>query len=492
MFIDGQFVQSKSSKFVEVLNPATQDIVGSVPLATPEELQAAVDSAKEAFPMWRNTPITTRQRVMFKLQEILRENMDEVAESIVTENGKTFEDARGDVIRGLEVVEHACGLASHLMGETVENVSRDIDTYSYRQPLGVCSGICPFNFPAMIPLWMFPIAITAGNTFILKPSEKTPGASTILARMAAEAGVPKGVLNIVHGSVDTVNFICDSPDIRAISFVGSDRAGRYIHSRGTANGKRVQSNLAAKNHATILPDADKAHTLNCLTAAGFGASGQRCMALSTVIFVGESQNWIQELKSKAENLIVGEGHMDNVGLGPVISGESKARIERLIASAEEEGAEILLDGRNIQVPNFPKGNFIGPTIITNVKPHMQCYKEEIFGPVLLCMNAESLDEAISITNNNPYGNGCAVFTQSGSSARKYQYEIDVGQVGINLPIPVPLPFFSFTGSRSSFVGSTHFYGKEGVKFFTQLKTVTSNWRAPAEKSHLSMSMPILK
>jgi malonate-semialdehyde dehydrogenase (acetylating)/methylmalonate-semialdehyde dehydrogenase len=492
MWINGRAVHSKATKFIEVRNPATNELISKVPHCTPDELQAAVNAASAAFPEWRNTPITVRQRVMLKYQQIIRDRLDDIADSIVKENGKTFEDARGDVTRGLEVVEHACAIASHLMGETVENVSKNIDTYSYRQPLGVCAGICPFNFPAMIPLWMFPIACTAGNTFIMKPSEKTPGACMMLAEMAKEAGLPDGVLNIVHGGVDTVNFICDDPAIRAISFVGSDKAGRHIHQRGTANGKRVQANLGAKNHAAVLPDADKTGALNALTAAAFGASGQRCMAISVAVFVGESKKWVEDLKEKAQGLVVGEGHMKGVGLGPVISSDSKKRIDGLIDSAKKEGANLVLDGRGIKVNGFEKGNFVGPTIISGVKPNMECYKEEIFGPVLCCVEVDTLDEAIDFINTNSQGNGCAIFTQSGAAARKFQFEIDVGQVGINLPIPVPLPFFSFTGSRGSFVGATHFYGKEGVKFYTQIKTITSNWRAAETSQQVNMAMPILK
>jgi malonate-semialdehyde dehydrogenase (acetylating)/methylmalonate-semialdehyde dehydrogenase len=378
------------------------------------------------------------------------------------------------------------------MGETVENVSRNIDTYSYRQPLGVCAGICPFNFPAMIPLWMFPLAITCGNTYVLKPSERDPGASMMLARLAKEAGLPDGVLNVVHGAKDTVNFICDAPDIRAISFVGGDAAGRHIHERGTRNGKRVQSNMAAKNHATILPDADKNRTLDQLVGAAFGASGQRCMALSAAVFVGEAKNWIPDLVERVRKLKVSQGEEPGADLGPLISPQAKARVESLIQSAADEGAKVVLDGRGIKVQGYEKGNFVGPTVIADVKPNMKCYTEEIFGPVLICLTADTLDDAIKMINSNPYGNGTAVFTNSGALARKYQHEIDVGQVGINVPIPVPLPFFSFTGSRKSFLGATHFYGKMGVEFFTQTKTITSNWNPDSYVSQgIQTSMPLL-
>jgi len=373
----------------------------------------------------------------------------------------------------------------------VENVSRNIDTYSYRQPLGVTAGITPFNFPAMIPLWMFPLATVTGNTFVLKPSERDPGASMIIARLAQEAGHHDGVLNIIHGAKDAVNFICDSPPIRAISFVGGDTAGRHIHERGTKNGKRVQSNMAAKNHATIMPDAEKEKTIDQLVGAAFGASGQRCMAISAAVFVGDSQNWIPEIAKRAKKLIITQGEEKGADLGPLISPQAKQRVERLIESATKEGAKIVLDGRGITVPGYEKGNFVGPTIITDVKPNMQVYNEEIFGPVLICLSAKTLDEAIQLINTNPYGNGTAIFTNSGAAARKYQHEIDVGQVGINVPIPVPLPFFSFTGSRRSFLGANHFYGKMGVDFFTQTKTITSNWNPDATSAGVQTVMPLL-
>lgn len=493
LFINGEFVESKAKDWIDVRNPATQEIVTRVPEATQSEMKAAVDAASEAFKTWGTTPVSVRQRVMFELQRLIRENETELAEAITLENGKTLADAKGDVFRGLEVVEASCHLAPAMMGETLESLANSVDTYSYRQPLGVTAGICPFNFPAMIPLWMFPVAVTCGNTYVMKPSEKTPGTTMILARLAKEAGLPDGVLNIIHGGVDCVNFICDDPAIKAISFVGANTAGEHIHDRGTKNGKRVQSNMGAKNHGTIMPDADKASVLNALTGAAFGAAGQRCMALSTAIFVGDAQDWISELKPKAEALTIGEGMNPDTDVGPLITAESKERVERLIASAAEEGGEVLLDGRGVTVEGYPNGNFVGPTIIDNVTPDMTCYKEEIFGPVLLCMRADSMEEAIEITNNNPYGNGCAIFTQSGTAARKYQSEIDCGQVGINLPIPVPLPMFSFTGSRKSFVGSTNFYGKSGVNFFTQIKTITSSWKVgEAVSAKASTTMPLLK
>lgn len=490
-FIDGKFVESKAKKFTDVHNPATGEIVGRTPESTPEEMRAAVESNQKAFQTWKEISVSTRIRYMFNLQQLVQKNQDEIARCIVKEQGKTFADAKGDVFRGLEVIEHSCSVGSLAMGETIENVSKNIDTYSYRQPLGVAAGVAPFNFPAMIPMWMFPMAITCGNTFLLKPSERVPGSSMILADLCNQAGIPAGVVNIIHGTRDAVNFICDAPEIKAISFVGGDAAGRHIHDRGTKNGKRVQSNMAAKNHATVLPDADKERTLDQLVGAAFGASGQRCMAISTAVFVGEAKNWIPELVERARKLKVTAGHEAGADLGPLISPEAKARCERLITSGVQQGAKLMLDGRGFKPANYPNGNFVGATILSDVKTNMECYKEEIFGPVLLCMSVDTISDAISLINSNPYGNGTAIFTNSGPMARKYQHEIDVGQVGVNVPIPVPLPFFSFTGSRNSFLGSTHFYGKMGVHFFTQTKTITSNWREDATSEGVRTAFPIL-
>ncbi|XP_048559281.1 methylmalonate-semialdehyde dehydrogenase [acylating], mitochondrial isoform X1 [Triticum urartu] len=488
LLIGGDFVESKATEHVDVTNPATQEVVSRIPLTTADEFRAAVDAARTAFPGWRNTPVTARQRIMFKYQELIRANMDKLAENITTEQGKTLKDAWGDVFRGLEVVEHACGMGSLQMGEYVSNVSHGIDTFSIREPLGVCAGICPFNFPAMIPLWMFPIAVTCGNTFVLKPSEKDPGAAMMLAELAMEAGLPKGVLNIVHGTHDVVNNICDDEAIKAVSFVGSNTAGMHIYSRASASGKRVQCNMGAKNHAIILPDADRDATLNALIAAGFGAAGQRCMALSTAVFVGGSEPWEDELVKRASNLVVSSGTANDADLGPVISTQAKDRICKLVQSGADSGARLVLDGREIVVPQFEDGNFIGPTVLADVKSDMECYQEEIFGPVLLLMKAESLDDAIQIVNRNKYGNGASIFTTSGVSARKFQTDIEAGQVGINVPIPVPLPFFSFTGSKASFAGDLNFYGKAGVQFFTQIKTITQQWKESSPQ-RVSLSMP---
>jgi len=416
-----------------------------------------------------------------------------LAQSIVEEQGKTLKDAEGDIFRGLEVVEHCCGIGSLMQGETAGNVSRNIDTVSYRKPLGVCAGIAPFNFPAMIPLWMFPVACATGNTYVLKPSEKDPGCSTMLAQLAIEAGLPPGVLNLVHGSVDCVNFICDAPEIKAVSFVGSNVAGEHIYRRANGNGKRVQSNMGAKNHAAVLPDANKNHAVNSLVGAAFGAAGQRCMALSVGVFVGESKEWIDDVVEAAKQLKVGSGMDPATDVGPVISVQNKAKIEGLIQSAIDQGAKVPLDGRGIKVDGFEDGNFVGPTVVTGVTPDMDIYKEEVFGPVLVCMEADSLDESIEVINGNEYGNGVAVFTTNGATARYFQHNIEAGQVGINVPIPVPLPFFSFTGAKKSFAGDLNFYGKMGIQFYTKTQTITSNWRSEDAAAGTKMTdMPTMK
>ncbi|GAM42108.1 methylmalonate-semialdehyde dehydrogenase [Talaromyces pinophilus] len=489
-FIDNEFVTSKATEWIPVHDPATNNLVTRVPQSTPEELSAAVASAQRAFPAWKATSIIARQQILFRFTHLIRDNWDRLAAAITLEQGKTFKDARGDVLRGLQVAETACGITTQLTGEVLE-VARDMETRSYREPLGVVAAICPFNFPAMIPLWCIPIAVVTGNTMVLKPSERVPGASLILAELAREAGFPKGVLNLVHGSKDTVNFILDEPSIRAISFVGSNRAGEYIYSRGSANGKRVQANLGAKNHAVLLPDADKDAALNALAGAAFGAAGQRCMALSVLVTVGESSQFIPELVEKARGLVVSAGFEKTADVGPVISRESQARIESLIGSAERDGAIILLDGRGYKPENYPNGNFVAPTVITNVKTNMECYKEEIFGPVLVCISVQTLEEAVQLLNSNEYGNGASIFTKSGSSASYFQKNVEAGQVGINVAIPVPLPMFSFTGNKKSIAGggANTFYGKPGLAFYTQQKTVTSLWRRENVDSGKQVVMP---
>lgn len=478
MWIDGQAKTSgEASEWFPVTNPATGEVLSWTPQCSDAEMQAAVASAEAALPEWRDTPVANRVRVMLKYQDLIRENSPKIAANITQELGKTKPDAAGDVFRGLEVVEHSCSMATLQMGETLEQIGKNLDIMSLKQPLGVTAGICPFNFPAMIPLWMFPMAVTCGNTMILKPSERVPGASMMLLELAKEAGLPDGVVNVIHGGKGAVDFICDHPSIRAISFVGSTPIGSYIHSRGSANGKRVQANMGAKNHAVFMPDAPKDATLNALAGAAFGASGQRCMATSVVMMVGDAAQHIPDFVERAKALKTTSGDVDGADLGPVVTPQALERIHSIIATAEAEGATIALDGRNFKPDDkYSGGNWIGPTVITGVTPEMTCYKEEIFGPVLVVMETENLDQAIATINANEYGNGTAIFTRSGAVARKFTREIDVGQVGVNLPIPVPVPAFSFTGSRGSIRGDVHFYGKQGVNFYTQTKTVMSMWR----------------
>jgi malonate-semialdehyde dehydrogenase (acetylating) / methylmalonate-semialdehyde dehydrogenase len=490
LLIGGEFVESKTSQWRDVVNPATQQVLARVPFATPEEMNAAVAAAKGAFKTWRKTPIGTRARIFLKYQQLIRDNIKELAAILTAEQGKTLADAEGDVFRGLEVVEHAANIGSLQMGELANNVATGVDTYTLQQPLGVCAGITPFNFPAMIPLWMFPMAIACGNTFVLKPSEQDPMVTMRLVELALEAGIPAGVLNVIHGGADAVNLLCDHPDIKAISFVGSSKVGTHVYQRATANGKRAQCMMGAKNHAIVMPDAPRQQTLNNLVGAAFGAAGQRCMALSVVILVGEAQQWLPELVEKAKTLKIGAGAEPGTDVGPVVSCAALDRVGGLIAKGVGEGAKLELDGRNPQVPGYENGNFVGPTIFSGVTAAMSVYQEEIFGPALCVMHAATLDEAIEIINANPNGNGTAIFTRSGAAARHFQEEIDVGQVGINVPIPVPVPLFSFTGSRGSKLGDLGPYGKQVVLFYTQTKTVTQRWLDEDEVGHVNTTITL--
>ncbi len=483
LLIGGEFVESVTTQWRDVINPATQEVLARVPFATPEEVNHAVAVAKKAFKTWRKTPIGARARIFLKYQQLIRENMGELAALLTAEQGKTLPDAEGDVFRGLEVVEHAAGIGNLQLGELANNVANGVDTYTLLQPLGVCAGITPFNFPAMIPLWMFPMAIVTGNTFVLKPSEQDPMVTMRLCELALEAGIPAGVLNVVHGGEDVVNAICDHADIKAISFVGSTKVGTHVYNRASLAGKRVQCMMGAKNHAIVLPDSNKEQTLNAIAGAAFGAAGQRCMALSIAVLVGEAQQWIPELVAKAKTLKVNAGTEKGTDVGPLISCAAKGRVEGLIERGQKEGAKLELDGRNPQVAGFDNGNFVGPTIFSGVKPGMSIYDEEVFGPVLCLVAADDLQDAIEFINANPNGNGTAIFTQSGAAARQFQEDIDVGQVGINVPIPVPVPMFSFTGSRASKLGDLGPYGKQVVMFYTQTKTITARWFDDSTTAH---------
>ncbi|WP_210642716.1 MULTISPECIES: CoA-acylating methylmalonate-semialdehyde dehydrogenase [unclassified Pseudomonas] len=475
LLIDGEWVESRSSEWHDIVNPATQQVLAKVPFATTAEVDAAIAAAQRAFQTWKLTPIGARMRIMLKLQALIREHSKRIAVVLSAEQGKTIADAEGDIFRGLEVVEHACSIGTLQMGEFAENVAGGVDTYTLRQPIGVCAGITPFNFPAMIPLWMFPMAIACGNTFVLKPSEQDPLSTMLLVELAIEAGVPAGVLNVVHGGKEVVDALCTHKDIKAVSFVGSTAVGTHVYELAGRHGKRVQSMMGAKNHAVVLPDANREQTLNALVGAGFGAAGQRCMATSVVVMVGAAKQWLPELKALAQKLKVNAGSEPGTDVGPVISKRAKARILELIESGVQQGAKLELDGRDISVQGFEQGNFVGPTLFSGVKTDMRIYTEEIFGPVLVVLEVDTLDQAIALVNANPFGNGTGLFTQSGAAARKFQSEIDVGQVGINIPIPVPVPFFSFTGSRGSKLGDLGPYGKQVVQFYTQTKTVTARW-----------------
>ena len=475
LLINGQFVESKAKAWRDVVNPATQEVLARVPMCDAAEVGEAVKAAAEAFKTWKHVPLGQRARIMLKLQELIRRDMKKLAAVLTAEQGKTLPDAEGDIFRGLEVVEHACSIGTLSLGEFAENVAGGVDTYFIRQPIGVCAGITPFNFPAMIPLWMFPMAIVCGNTFVLKPSEQDPMTPMLLAELAIEAGVPPGVLNVVHGGKESVDTLCTHPDVKAVSFVGSTHVGKHVYKLASTHGKRAQCMMGAKNHAVVMPDANKDKSLDALVGAGFGAAGQRCMATSVAVLVGEANQWIPDIVAKAKTLKVNVGTATGTDIGPVISKQAKVRIEGLIEQGVKEGAKLELDGRNASVSGYDNGNFIAPTIFSGVKATHKVYTEEIFGPVLVLVSVDTLDEAIDLVNRNPFGNGTGIFTQSGAAARKFQNEIDVGQVGINVPIPVPVPYFSFTGSRGSKLGDLGPYGKQVIQFYTQVKTVTSRW-----------------
>ncbi len=475
LLIDGAWIESQTREWRSVVNPATQQVLARVPFATSAEVEAAVQAAQAAFGSWRAMPLAARMRIMLKYQELVRANLRRIAQTLTAEQGKTLADAEGDLFRGLEVVEHACSIGTLQLGEFAENVAAGIDTYTLRQPLGVCVGITPFNFPAMIPLWMFPMALVCGNTFVLKPSEQDPLSTLQLVELALAAGVPKGVLNVVHGGKEVVDALCVQPLVKAISFVGSTAVGTHVYQLGSQHGKRVQSMMGAKNHAVVLPDANRAQTVNALVGAAFGAAGQRCMATSVAVLVGAAGDWLPDLVAKARTLQVSAGAEPGVDLGPVVSRAAKERVLGLIEAGVQAGATLALDGRGIVVKGYEQGNFIGPTIFTDVTTDMSIYTTEIFGPVLVVLTVDTFDEAIALINRNPFGNGVGLFTQSGAAARRFQSEIDIGQVGINIPIPVPAPFFSFTGSRGSKLGDLGPYGKQAVQFYTQTKTVTARW-----------------
>jgi malonate-semialdehyde dehydrogenase (acetylating)/methylmalonate-semialdehyde dehydrogenase len=465
-----------------VHNPSVGEVIAETPLCGPAIVDQAVQAAARAFPAWMETPPVERARILFRLKVLLEDHFDELARSVTTEHGKTLAEARGDVRRGLENIEYACGAPSLLMGESLENVARGIDCDSIRQPLGVVAGITPFNFPAMVPLWMWPIAIACGNTFVLKPSEKVPLTTIRIAELALEAGLPPGVLNVVHGGREAVDAILDHPAVKAVSFVGSTPIAKYIHERGTKSGKRVQAAGGAKNFVLLMPDADVAPTATGLLEAAFGCAGERCMAGSTAVAIGRAADSVlPQLVDVVSKIRVGPTDRDpDAQMGAVISREHRARVCDLITQAADAGAKPLTDGRSTKVAAAPGGFFVGPTVLDHVRPGMVTMQEEVFGPVLNVVRMDDLDAAIELANASPYGNGAAIFTRSGKAAREFRHRIQAGMVGINIGVPAPMAFFPFSGWHASFFGDLHLQGRESVAFYTQQKVTTTRWFSMGE------------
>ncbi|MGV9362951.1 CoA-acylating methylmalonate-semialdehyde dehydrogenase [Amycolatopsis sp. NPDC003731] len=475
-WINGTATPAGSTRTAPVYDPATGRRQASVLLAEASDVDTAVTAAAKAFESWGNSSLSQRTKVMFAFRELLVQHEDELARIISAEHGKVIEDARGEIVRGREVVEYACGIADALKGSFSDQVSRDVDVHDFRQPLGVVAGITPFNFPIMVPLWMHPIAIATGNTFVLKPSERDPSASNFVARLYAEAGLPDGVFNVVHGDKTAVDAILDHPDIAAVSFVGSTPIAQYVHERGTAAGKRVQALGGAKNHAVVLPDADLEFAADHLTAAAFGSAGQRCMAISIGVAVGPAGDKLVEiLERKAREVKVGPGTDPASDMGPVVTEAARERVEHSVARGAEQGAKVVVDGRGLKVEGHEEGFFVGPSLLDDVTPEMDAYQQEIFGPVLAIVRARTLDEAIAVINANPYGNGTAIFTAGGEAARKFQREVKVGMIGVNVPIPVPMSYYSFGGWKDSLIGDSPIHGPAGVRFYTRAKVVTTRW-----------------
>ncbi len=492
-WIAGKAFAGSSDRTSAVFNPATGQQQAEVRLSTESDVGAAVAAAKDAFVEWSQTSLSSRAKVMFSFRELVNAHADELAELITDEHGKVLSDSLGEVQRGLEVVEFACGIPHLLKGDFSDQVSTDVDTFSFREPLGVVAGITPFNFPAMVPMWMFPVAIACGNTFVLKPSERDPSASMRIAELWQEAGLPDGVFNVVHGDKVAVDAILDSPDVAAVSFVGSTPIARYIHERGTANGKRVQALGGAKNHAIILPDADVDFAADHLAAAAFGSAGERCMAISAAVAVGDAGDRIvAAVNERARAVKVGSGRDADSEMGPVVTREAQQRILGLIGTGEAQGASITVDGRGYVVHGHEDGFFVGPTVIDHVGPEMDVYQQEIFGPVLSVVRVDDVDAAIALINANPYGNGTAIFTSSGEAARRFQRGVHVGMIGINVPVPVPMAYYSFGGWKDSLFGDKHVHGPEGVSFYTRAKVVTARWPRASHASDASFHFPTSK
>lgn len=491
-WINGKHVEGTSGRFADIYNPATGEVQSQAPLASGAELGAAVEAAKAALPDWAATPPLTRARIMFKYKTLIEDNADELAAIITSEHGKVLSDAHGSLTRGLEVVEFACGIPQLLKGEFTEQVGRGIDAWTTRQPVGVCAGITPFNFPAMVPMWMYPMAIACGNTFILKPSEKDPSCALRLAELAKEAGLPDGVLNVVNGDKEAVDAILAHPDIPAISFVGSTPIAQYIYSTGAANGKRVQALGGAKNHMVVMPDADLDQAADALMGAAYGSAGERCMAISVAVAVGDAGDRLMDLlKPKVEALKIGPGTDNEMDMGPLVTGDHLNKVKGYVDIGVEEGADLVVDGRDYSLQGYEEGFFIGGCLFDNVTTDMRIYQEEIFGPVLSVVRSPDFDNAVQIINDHEFGNGVSIFTRDGDAAREFTNRIEVGMVGVNVPIPVPMAFHSFGGWKSSLFGDIHMHGPEGVRFYTRQKAITSRWPTGI-RSGAEFTMPTMK
>ncbi|TMM27880.1 MAG: CoA-acylating methylmalonate-semialdehyde dehydrogenase [Actinobacteria bacterium] len=479
-WIDGVAVAGQSGRSGPVYNPAAGIQTGEVDFASAEEVDNAVQAAKTAFPAWRATSLSRKTEIFFRIRALVDEHREDIAKILTVEHGKVLSDAKGEVARGLEVIEFCCGIPELLKGGFTEQASTGIDVYSIRQPLGVCAGITPFNFPAMVPMWMWAPALACGNTFVLKPSEKDPSASVYTAELLKEAGVPEGVFNVVHGDKVAVDAILEHPDIDAVSFVGSTPIARYVYETGTSHGKRVQALGGAKNHMIVLPDADIDMAADAAVSAGYGSAGERCMAVSMLVAVGDAgDELVDAIKERLPRVKVGDGMQPDSEMGPLVTREHRDKVASYIDKGREEGATVVTDGRDIRPDGNGDGFFLGVTLLDDVKPEMDVYKDEIFGPVLGVTRVSTYDEAVQLVNENPYGNGVALFTRDGGVARQFQFDVSVGMVGINVPIPVPVAYYSFGGWKNSLFGDLHIYGPEGIQFYTRGKVVTSRWPDPA-------------
>jgi len=493
-FVNGKAVEGTSGRFGDIYNPSTGEVQARVALAGKAEMRKAVEAAKAAFPGWSAVNPQRRARVMFAFKALVEKHMDELAHMLSSEHGKVLADSRGDVQRGLEVIEFACGIPHLMKGEYTEGAGPSIDIYSMRQPLGVVAGITPFNFPAMIPMWMFGVAIACGNTFICKPSEKDPSLPMRLGELMMEAGAPAGVLQVVNGDKEAVDAILDDPDIQAVSFVGSSAIAHYVYSRGTANGKRVQAMGGAKNHAIIMPDADLDQVTNELIGAGYGSAGERCMAISVAVPVTDKigDALVERLKPRVESLRVGLATDPDVDYGPMVTKEHRAKVMNYIDMGVKEGAKLVVDGRGYKMQGYENGFYLGGSLFDRVTPNMQTYQDEIFGPVLQIARAEDFDSALALPSNHQYGNGVAIFTRDGDAAREFASRVQVGMVGINIPIPVPLAYHTFGGWKRSAFGDVNQHGPEGVRFWTRVKTVTQRWPKGGVRENASFVIPTMK